>query len=215
MKDLTGLKFHDKVTVLSYEGKIKTKHIWLCQCDCGSPPFIVRGESLVSGNTKSCGCIVGKGGITHGLSDKTPLYVIWLNMRAKCYVSGHRDFNNYGGRGIYVDGAWYNDFSIFYTWALANGYRKGLTLNRIHNDGPYAPWNCEWTTQKVQNLNKRNNRICTAFGLTAPLTILCEEFSELDYDLVWGRIVRRNWEPERALTELPNPKFRSTGKSAY
>ena len=30
---------------------------WLCQCECGSEPFVVAGVSLRTGNTKSCGCI--------------------------------------------------------------------------------------------------------------------------------------------------------------
>ncbi len=50
-KDLTGKKF-GRLTVLKYAGSSK----WECKCECGNTK-IIRGDSLRSGNTKSCGCL--------------------------------------------------------------------------------------------------------------------------------------------------------------
>ena len=61
---------------------------------------------------------------------------------------------------------WVDDFSVFETWALSNGYDRGLSIDRMDNDGDYAPNNCRWATPVEQNRNRRGNRIITAGGLT-------------------------------------------------
>lgn len=54
---------------------------------------------------------------------------------------------HYGGRGITVCQEWLN-FENFYNWSINNGYKIGLTIDRINNDGNYEPKNCRWTTRK-------------------------------------------------------------------
>ena len=55
-KDLTGQKF-GKLKALYPTNKYKNSHIlWHCRCDCGKELDVI-GASLISGNTKSCGCI--------------------------------------------------------------------------------------------------------------------------------------------------------------
>ena len=50
-RDLTGEKF-TLLTPIQYLGK----SMWLCKCDCGQST-IVESSNLVTGNTKSCGCL--------------------------------------------------------------------------------------------------------------------------------------------------------------
>lgn len=57
--DIIGKKF-GSLTVLSHSYtknyKYGRKSYWLCQCNCGKNTTVVR-DSLISGITKSCGCI--------------------------------------------------------------------------------------------------------------------------------------------------------------
>jgi hypothetical protein len=67
----------------------------------------------------------------------------------------------YGGRGIFVCDRW-NKFENF----LADmGTRPSSqhSLDRIDNNGPYAPENCRWTTIDVQIANRRKHKNITAF----------------------------------------------------
>lgn len=91
----------------------------------------------------------------HGLSD-TPIYHKWENVKQRCNNPNHPSYPNYGGRGILMCGDWDN-FEVFYTWAINNGYSDSLELDRINNDGNYEPTNCRFITHKENNYNKRTN----------------------------------------------------------
>ena len=87
-------------------------------------------------------------------------------MLNRCFNSKCADYKYYGSRGITVCNEWKNDFMSFYTWAMRNGYRENLTIDRINNNGNYEPLNCRWITKKEQQRNKRNNRYITYGGKT-------------------------------------------------
>jgi hypothetical protein len=90
----------------------------------------------------------------HGKSN-TPEYKVWVAMLHRCENKDVPMYKHYGGRGIKVCDRWH-DFLSFYE---DMGERpKGLTLDRIDNDGDYTPENCRWATQQQQCTNKRNNR---------------------------------------------------------
>ena len=126
---------------------------------CGSE-FKANTYDIKSKNTKSCGCykkrITGELSKTHGLGS-TRLYTIWISMKMRAYNPKHKHYNDYGGRGITICEEWKNDFVPFYNWAMANGYEenKGLSIDRIDNDGNYCPENCRWTTPTMQSRNQR------------------------------------------------------------
>ena len=98
------------------------------------------------------------------MSNPERLYGIWKGMKSRCNNPARKSYADYGGRGITVCDEWAQSFEKFRDWALANGYRDDLTLDRKENDGPYSPENCRWATQAEQSNNTRRNHIVEAFG---------------------------------------------------
>lgn len=148
--NLTGQRF-GRLTAVERAGKDKhQKALWRCSCDCGGT-LITRASNLKSGATSSCGCLHKPHG-GHG----TRLYRIWKGMKDRCRRCSHSSYECYGGRGISVCEEWNQSFETFREWALANGYRDGLTIDRVEVDGNYCPENCRWVTMKEQGNNRRN-----------------------------------------------------------
>jgi hypothetical protein len=125
------------------------------------------------GKTKSCGCLArelisgNQYRVTHGDSKNgkmTRLYAVWQGMRNRC--KNKRDVKNwrlYGGRGIRVCPEW-EHYEAFKKWAMENDYRRGLSLDRVNNNGNYEPLNCRWTTRAEQMLNRRPYGLIETFS---------------------------------------------------
>lgn len=62
------------------------------------------------------------------------IYTTWTDMKTRCLNANYKRYYDYGGRGITVCEEWKNDFMSFYNWAMANGYKDNLTLDRIDNN---------------------------------------------------------------------------------
>jgi hypothetical protein len=162
--DLTNQRF-GRWTVIKRVNKYK-KHdsFWLCKCDCGNEK-IVSARILKCGDSSSCGCYsdeVRRLKKTHGLGD-SPVYFVHRNMLERCFNPEHEAYKNYGGRGITICDEWLS-LTIFHAWATKSGYKKGLTLDRIDNNGNYEPDNCRWATPTEQGNNKRDNVFITLNG---------------------------------------------------
>ena len=87
--------------------------------------------------------------LIHGENSKSPLYSKWVHMRQRINNRKDKDYIHYGGRGIKICDEW-SEYLPFKQWALNNGYKAGLTIHRIDNDGDYEPSNCTFTNQTVQ-----------------------------------------------------------------
>jgi len=144
----------------SGERTISGNVIWLCICECGLFTYIASNH-LKSGKIQSCGCLrkqrakelaknLNKYKFRHGDSrrkERTGLYNSWEHIKQRCYNPNDDYYKRYGGRGIQVHEGWKNNYLAFKKWALANGYKNGLTIDRIDNDGNYEPSNCQWLSR--------------------------------------------------------------------
>ncbi|WP_238917369.1 hypothetical protein [Clostridium sp. YIM B02555] len=104
------------------------------------------------------------------------IYNIWSNMKQRCTNLRNSQYKNYGGRGISVCDEWINSYSSFKEWALSNGYKDNLTIDREDNNGNYEPNNCRWVTRKVQQRNTRANVNITIDGTTKCIKEWCVFF---------------------------------------
>lgn len=150
--NLTGQTF-GRLTVLRFAEIRKKLACWECQCSCGNKK-IISGRDLVRGRTKSCGCFRKEINKTHGLS-QTRLFRIWCLIRRRCFKQGTRGYKYYGSRGITICKEWL-EFMPFYNWAMSQGYRENLTIERIDNNGNYESSNCTWIPQAQQTQNSRH-----------------------------------------------------------
>ena len=152
-----GKKF-GRLTILGLHHKNKNNRYYNCVCDCGKNTIVSQAH-LSSGHTKSCGCLalenIKKSSFKHGLID-TRLYSIFTNMKTRCYNKNNYKYNRYGGRGIIICEDWLNNFELFYNWAMLNGYKDNLTIDRIDCDGNYCPENCRWVSVSKNSKNKKN-----------------------------------------------------------
>lgn len=155
--DLTGRKF-GRLFVLSYShiDKWRMPH-WVCACVCGKIVDTPVTKSLMNGVTLSCGCylreITTNRLRTHGQTGSS-LFNRWQSMKRRCGSPRNKDYRRYGGRGITVCEEWRDSFETFRDWALSNGYRHDLTIDRIDNDSDYTPSNCQWIT-RLDNTRKK------------------------------------------------------------
>lgn len=136
---------------LSKSGKYaKTVGLFLCPlCGAEVERWLGDGKRCIT-----CGC----GRLTHGYTRRHkmhPLYTIWRGLLIRCYHPQRKDYQRYGNRGIQVCNTWRDDAGVFIDWALANGWREGLQIDRIDNNGNYEPGNCRFVTL-IENARNRS-----------------------------------------------------------
>lgn len=136
------------------------------------------------------------GGMAQGFS-KTKLYRIWMGMRFRC-AKGDKYFDrHYVERGINVCDEWRDNFLAFREWALANGYRDGLTIDRVDNYGDYCPENCRFATMAEQNRNRTNNIRIEYRGETKTLAEWSRDVG-INYQTLIYRFKKMHMTPEEA-----------------
>jgi len=166
---------------------------FLCKCDCGNKKK-VRLSHLRHNRVNSCGCNLGE---MHG-ENKTKLYNTWRGMknRVKEY---HSESHLYYDRGITMFKGWRKSFLTFKDWALKNGYKEGLTIDRIDNNKGYYPDNCRFVPQYINNANRRNTMVVEYKGKEIPFTLLIREKKlQENIDAIRSRILR-GWSADDAI----------------
>lgn len=164
--DITNHRFGKLLVIRRVICKLKIS-FWYCHCDCGNET-VVSGNNLSKGDTKSCGCIQSEftksRNTTHGLR-KHPLYRIWHGITERCTKEYSISYRNYGAKGVTVCKEWY-DFKTFYDWAIANGWRKGLFIDkdilpkkRGLPPNIYSPDTCCFVTTKENNRHRSTTKL--------------------------------------------------------
>ncbi len=183
----------------SYLVGVKSRRYWRCRCSCGKL-HTARQDALLSGKIRSCGhlqreyALSGDAHRSHGMSE-TPIWHTWKSMLRRCEEVGHKDYPNYGGRGISVCERWHT-FENFY--ADMGDKPDGMSIERTHNEEGYSPDNCVWATKQEQNRNTRSTHFVVVGGRKTSLAEAVEQ-SGLPYHTVKSRIYR-GWSIEDALT---------------
>lgn len=177
-KDIAGQRF-ERLTALRPD----TPEKWLFACDCGREKVIWKA-GVVSGRVRSCGCLhkerckSGSNRRKHGDAKAgavSRLHNIWRGMHKRCSPAANvHARERYADRGIAVCAAW-RDYITFRDWAAENGYAEHLTLERIENDGHYAPHNCRWATKLEQARNRSTTRRIEVEGATRCLAEWLEQ----------------------------------------
>ena len=133
----------------------------------------------------------------HGQS-KTRLYGIWAGIKTRCFNKKHSDYHLYGGRGIKIFAEWLV-FENFKEWAMENGYRDNLEIDRIDNDGNYSPDNCRWVSRKEQTRNTKKNRYFVIDGQKKCISEWCKIY-KISHQLFLNRL-SKGWDIKTALTK--------------
>lgn len=89
---------------------------------------------------------------------RSSLYNSWCNMRQRCLNPKNPKFKRYGGRGITICDEWM-DIRGFIDWANKNGWKQGMTIDRIDNNGNYCPENCRWVSVSENSRKKSTTKI--------------------------------------------------------
>lgn len=154
-------------------------NIWLWQCSCGKQ---IKGteKSIQKKVDKSCG---------HFKRESKKLSTRWQSMRKRCYQKNHRGYHRYGGRGITICDEWLEDCTKFYKWALENGFKSELQLDRIDNNKGYSPDNCRWVTRKQNSRNRSTNKLITYNNQTKILIEWAEELG-INYKILQDGLKR-------------------------
>lgn len=143
----------DSYVQVRCKGGTKTK--WLCRCDCGKQQYVYRDQILKRTSMYCSSCRPS------GIRNQK-LYHVYYGIKQRCYNKNNPKYYCYGNVGITMCEQWLSNYNTFKTWAIANGYKQGLTIDRIDPTKNYSPQNCHWISRSQNsikaNIGKHKNK---------------------------------------------------------
>ena len=200
---LEGKTIGSVVVLHKSEKNKQGNYTWLCKCVCGNYAIISGGQLTGKNNVKiSCGCKSGSY-IRHGLGN-SKLYYSYKDMIKRCYNINSSGYHKYGGIGITVCKEWLEDITIFSKWAILNGYKEGLTIDRIDPLGNYTPENCRWVTKSDNSSRTSRSIIVEMEGESHSIRGWSAKYG-IHHNTVFGRL-KRGYNLKQALSNSLNPR---------
>lgn len=190
-----GLKFNNLTIIEALPRENGYRYV-IVKCDCGKTKRCSL-DNVKTGKSKTCGCLPKP--IKHGLIDH-PIYKIWCKMKYRCYNKKAVEYKWYGAEGVIVCDEWLNDFQAFYTWAISNGWAKGLEIDKDIKGGKiYSPDNCCFVTKKVNCNNRRSNKYLTLNDETLTVAQWSDRMG-ISQQVIYRRM-KNGWSVSESLTQ--------------
>jgi len=178
----------------------------LYRCVCGIEKELGMGN-VKRGKVISCGCfkseLVRKKMTRHGLT-KHPLFRLFSYMKTRCYNKKSWAYPYYGGIGVKICDTWLRDFKAFYDWAISNGWKKGMSVDKDKIPKElgipallYSPEMCSILTHEENCNYKKSNHPVTLNGVTQNMAQWGRVLS-ISQDAIYSRL-KAGWSEEKTL----------------
>ena len=188
-RDWSGIK-QGKLTVIEEVGKnAHGAYLWKCACECGAE--CVKNTNTLNSGVKSCSASCGiaesnRNRARHG-AYRTKEYRTWIGIKRRCFNPDSTYYHRYGGRGITMHPAWVDSFEQFLV--DVGPAPKGMTIDRINNEGNYEPGNVRWSTRKDQSNNREVTIRDEVDGVTLTLSEIADKYG-IKYMTVFQRYTK-------------------------
>lgn len=170
---------------------------WRCKCDCGKET-IAGSVALNSGAKQSCGCLQKEAAIENSKKsligkhcesgkNKTAIYSLYHGIMSRVSSKRPETAIYYLKKGITICDDWKTNYLSFKKWAIENGYKRGVIIDRIDNSKGYSPDNCRFVTAKQSSRNTSRNRLFNFNGMNITLAEIIEKTGR-NGNTVRGRI---------------------------
>ena len=139
----------------------------------------------------------------------TSEYKSWYDIKTRCFNPNHKQYSNWGGRGITVCDSWRNSFENFLADMVLKPSPKH-SIDRIDNNGNYSAENCKWSTPKEQANNRNSNRLITIACVTLTIAQWTKEMS-FGESVIWKRLENGWSERDAVLTPVHTGRLITDG----
>ena len=140
---------HEAYTIVDVVRPLDPNDNRIYSCRCNTCGRIVSLKYWDVKKIKHCNHFCyGTPRVTNNRWSNNFLRDIFAGMKERCYNKNNKCYRWYGAKGIKICDEWLSNPSNFEIWAIDNGYKDGLTIDRIDENKNYCPENCQWITRQ-------------------------------------------------------------------